>query len=313
MSIDLTANMSAWGEPVDIAPPPNPRELDTDQLGGLFGARGVRAHRGRIRRGHPLTDEVVAALREAGHEVEPTPARPARKSGSRPARRGAPRGRGRGRAGGSLLVRHRRLDRREQGLGARAALCVDAETARMARKHNHANVLALSLRSTSPPMGREILEAFLDEPDGDEEFDVRTTSSASAAMERGIGRQPGAASGGPDPPEAPRYAVFVILRGATFGPVATNTYVVADARGGSAWIVDPAMGGRAWVEETLKRLEVSPVAVLDTHGHWDHVVENHVWAGAGLPVWVGAGDEDWVRPRRPSTRPCSATRRPRPA
>ena len=37
VSIDLTAGLSAWGEPVDIAPPPNPRELDTDQLGGLFG------------------------------------------------------------------------------------------------------------------------------------------------------------------------------------------------------------------------------------------------------------------------------------
>ena len=34
-------------------------------------------------------------------------------------------------------------------------------------------VLALSLRSTSPPMGREILEAFLAEPDGAENFDVR--------------------------------------------------------------------------------------------------------------------------------------------
>ncbi|HSJ73730.1 MAG TPA: hypothetical protein VK904_05385, partial [Miltoncostaeaceae bacterium] len=37
VSIDLTADMSAWGEPVDIAAPANPRELDTDQLGGLFG------------------------------------------------------------------------------------------------------------------------------------------------------------------------------------------------------------------------------------------------------------------------------------
>ncbi len=36
--IDLTADLSAWGEPVDIAGRrPNPRELDTDQLGGLFG------------------------------------------------------------------------------------------------------------------------------------------------------------------------------------------------------------------------------------------------------------------------------------
>ena len=86
----------------------------------------------------------------------------------------------------------------------------------------------------------------------------------------------------------------MIIRGGTFGPVATNTYVVADARGGSAWVVDPALGSAAWVEETLRRLEVTPVAVYDTHGHWDHVVENHVWDAQGLPVWVGAGDEDWL-------------------
>jgi glyoxylase-like metal-dependent hydrolase (beta-lactamase superfamily II) len=86
----------------------------------------------------------------------------------------------------------------------------------------------------------------------------------------------------------------MILRGGTFGPVATNTYVVADAHGGSAWIVDPAMGSEAWVRETLRRIDATPVAVFDTHGHWDHVVENHVWDAEGLPVWVAAGDEDWV-------------------
>ena len=68
--------------------------------------------------------------------------------------------------------------------GARAALCIDAETARMARKYNHANVLALSLRSTSPPMGREIVQAFLDEPDGDEDFDIRNVERLDR-MERG--------------------------------------------------------------------------------------------------------------------------------
>jgi ribose 5-phosphate isomerase RpiB len=53
----------------------------------------------------------------------------------------------------------------------------------MARKYNHANVLALSLRTTSPPMGREILAAFLAEPDGDEDFDVRNVELL-AALER---------------------------------------------------------------------------------------------------------------------------------
>jgi len=91
----------------------------------------------------------------------------------------------------------------------------------------------------------------------------------------------------------------VIIRGGTFGPVATNTYVVADRRGGAALVVDPAAGSAPWVADTLNRLEAEPVAVWDTHGHWDHVVENHVWAARGLPVWAGRGDEDWLRAPAP--------------
>jgi ribose 5-phosphate isomerase B len=48
--------------------------------------------------------------------------------------------------------------------GVRAALCVDAETARGARKWNDANVLALSLRLTSEEVAKEILSAWLSEP-----------------------------------------------------------------------------------------------------------------------------------------------------
>ena len=53
--------------------------------------------------------------------------------------------------------------------GVRAALCVDAETARGARRWNDANVLALSLRLTTEAVAREIVSAFLAaEPDDDE-------------------------------------------------------------------------------------------------------------------------------------------------
>ncbi|MDP9105884.1 MAG: RpiB/LacA/LacB family sugar-phosphate isomerase [Candidatus Eremiobacteraeota bacterium] len=45
--------------------------------------------------------------------------------------------------------------------GVRAALCADATTAEGARRWNDANVLALSLRATSPSVGLEILAAFL--------------------------------------------------------------------------------------------------------------------------------------------------------
>lgn len=53
--------------------------------------------------------------------------------------------------------------------GVRAALCTDAETARGARKWNDANVIALSLRLTTPATGREMLDAFLStDPDESE-------------------------------------------------------------------------------------------------------------------------------------------------
>ena len=51
--------------------------------------------------------------------------------------------------------------------GIRAALCPDAETARGARRWNDANVLALSLRLTTPILAREIVDAFLDTGDVD--------------------------------------------------------------------------------------------------------------------------------------------------
>jgi ribose 5-phosphate isomerase B len=51
--------------------------------------------------------------------------------------------------------------------GVRAALCHDAETARGARRWNHANVLALSLRATSEAVAREILDAWFSAPLGE--------------------------------------------------------------------------------------------------------------------------------------------------
>ena len=52
--------------------------------------------------------------------------------------------------------------------GVRAALCADAATAQGARRWNDVNVLALSLRTTSPAVLEEILDAwFAGEPSAD--------------------------------------------------------------------------------------------------------------------------------------------------
>jgi ribose 5-phosphate isomerase B len=54
--------------------------------------------------------------------------------------------------------------------GIRAALCTDAQTAEGARRWNDANVLALSLRLTSPAQLEEILDAwFAAEPSAEDD------------------------------------------------------------------------------------------------------------------------------------------------
>lgn len=56
--------------------------------------------------------------------------------------------------------------------GVRAALCVDAQTAKGARVWNHANVLGLSLRLTSLPLLKEILEAWFETPFSKDEWNL---------------------------------------------------------------------------------------------------------------------------------------------
>ncbi len=56
--------------------------------------------------------------------------------------------------------------------GIRAALCNDAETAAGARKWNDANVLAMSLRSTSEQVAKEILAAWFGTSPSEEPEDL---------------------------------------------------------------------------------------------------------------------------------------------
>jgi len=68
--------------------------------------------------------------------------------------------------------------------GVRAALCADAETARGARTWDHANVLALSLRSTSEPIARAILDAWFSTPYSQDEWNRRQVDKIRDLDER---------------------------------------------------------------------------------------------------------------------------------
>jgi hydroxyacylglutathione hydrolase len=75
------------------------------------------------------------------------------------------------------------------------------------------------------------------------------------------------------------------------GPIATNCYVVRADRGApEAVVVDPS-GDATEIRLFLAGLGARCVAILLTHGHWDHLVGVADLAeGTGSPVHMAAGE-----------------------
>ncbi|NLE15711.1 MAG: MBL fold metallo-hydrolase, partial [Spirochaetales bacterium] len=54
------------------------------------------------------------------------------------------------------------------------------------------------------------------------------------------------------------------------GPYQTNCYIMGDEETSSAWIIDPGSDENTIIRHIEKR-SVTPVAILLTHTHWDHI------------------------------------------
>lgn len=61
------------------------------------------------------------------------------------------------------------------------------------------------------------------------------------------------------------------IRRVELGSFLTNCYLVSGGAPGEALLIDPADSGHALVE-LLEQLELTPAAVLLTHGHYDHIL-----------------------------------------
>ncbi|MDT7608984.1 MAG: hydroxyacylglutathione hydrolase [Pseudonocardiales bacterium] len=85
----------------------------------------------------------------------------------------------------------------------------------------------------------------------------------------------------------------MLIAGFPAGAFQTNCFVVAAAAGEPCVVVDPGQDAVEPLAELLAEHRLNPVAVLLTHGHFDHTFSvAPVCDGHDIPAWIHPDDRD---------------------
>ncbi|GAA1026687.1 MBL fold metallo-hydrolase [Amycolatopsis albidoflavus] len=86
----------------------------------------------------------------------------------------------------------------------------------------------------------------------------------------------------------------VLVAGFAAGPLRSNCYLLAPAAEGPCVVVDPGEGAAEPLAEASAEHGLTPVALLATHGHPDHVgAAAELSRVHGVPLWMHPGDAEW--------------------
>ena len=82
----------------------------------------------------------------------------------------------------------------------------------------------------------------------------------------------------------------IIIRNLSTGPLLANCYIVACAKTRQAGIIDPG-GNPEKILAVLEEEDLQPVAIIDTHGHFDHIGANYaIKEATGAPLMIHPDD-----------------------
>ncbi len=77
------------------------------------------------------------------------------------------------------------------------------------------------------------------------------------------------------------------------GPIETNCYIIQNDTG-HCLIIDPGDEGTRIIRK-LNKLELTPVAILLTHAHFDHIgAVDNIRTHFNLPVYIHKEEDEWL-------------------
>jgi hydroxyacylglutathione hydrolase len=82
----------------------------------------------------------------------------------------------------------------------------------------------------------------------------------------------------------------VIIEPLAVGPLQTNCYIVGDEASREGIVIDPG-GDAEMIMEAVRRLKLKIKLVVDTHGHFDHIMANQeIMEATGAPLAIHPDD-----------------------
>ncbi len=71
----------------------------------------------------------------------------------------------------------------------------------------------------------------------------------------------------------------------SFGSYQTNCYIISDGK--NELVIDPGVGAVSWVKKSVK----NPLAILNTHGHFDHIWSDcELKKELNIPIYIPKDD-----------------------
>ena len=74
-------------------------------------------------------------------------------------------------------------------------------------------------------------------------------------------------------------------------PIGTNAVLLLDQTRKEAVLIDAPEGAHAWAVQKSQEHNCELIALVLTHGHWDHILDAHKMAAEEIPIYAHPADQ----------------------
>jgi len=84
----------------------------------------------------------------------------------------------------------------------------------------------------------------------------------------------------------------MIIESQELPPIGTNAFALIEPSRKECVIVDAPAEAYDWALQVAQQHDCQIVALILTHGHWDHILDGHKFAAAGIPTYGHLADTE---------------------